>query len=140
MRKLGALIAPVKQPLVFAIIGLACLGLQMVYTEGIVAFLHLPAWFANVVAFLLSAVCNYVLQRRFTFKRINKSWLAGLAGFLGAATVALAVNEAAFLLFHDRLLWGLFWTQFVAGICSTGVSFTLNKFVFLKPKPQTVEA
>lgn len=143
LKRLRAQYAPLRQFVVFAAIGVVCLGLQMCLTDRMVAY-AVPAWVANVVAFLLSAVGNYALQRWFNFKKINKTWLAGLVGFLGASTVALTVNETAFMLFHVSLSWDLFAAQAVAGICSTGVSFTLNKLFFLKPhsnpQTQTVEA
>jgi putative flippase GtrA len=74
----------------FAAVGLAATGLQYCILIAAVEFLHSDAVVASAMGFVISAVFNYLLNYRFTFRSAQKHSIAALRfGIVAAAGLLL---------------------------------------------------
>lgn len=110
-----------RQFSVFLVIGGVCTGLHYVV---LIMFVRLdlldPVW-ASALGFCISAVLNYLLNKRLTFSstRIHRS---AAPRFAGVALSGLAINTALIALLNGVLGWHYLFAQVIA----TGATLVWN--------------
>lgn len=105
----------------FVIVGLFATGLQYAILICSVEALDLPAPIGSGLGFAVSAIANYALNYRFTF-RSTRAHSAAVWRFVVIAAVGLLLNYALMLLFAEH--WHV--PYLLAQILVTGITLIWN--------------
>ena len=130
--------APIPRPVRFAVVGIACAGLQLLLLHLLVRA-GMESVVGNGIAFGASAQVNFALSTLFTWSdrdhpRAAHGWSGRLARFNLAVAVGATINETAFL-FSDPAVHYL--AASTLGIAA-GASFSFvvgDRWVFPAPRP-----
>jgi putative flippase GtrA len=131
----ASLILPVRT-VRFAAVGTLCYLVQLGLLLMLDHVMHL--YYADVVAFLLSAQLNFVLSLLFTWADRQRAErpLVRWVKFNASALLSVAVvNVMVFYLLVHAGLW-LWAAMLIANIASTVWTFVMNHFVVFKAEPQ----
>jgi len=120
-----------KRPLLlemfrFGLMGATSAGIYLVFFVPLRWLLPIRLWVPATIAYLLSMVANYVLQRNFTF-RSNRPHQQAIARFLVVQLIGLGLNAFALELLTTRAHWPLWFAQGVAIVAVAGWSYVAQK-------------
>lgn len=82
--------------------------------------------FASGLAFAVSVIHNYLLNRWWTF-RSDKAIGGEFVKFLAVSLAGLGLNELAFWVFRTRVELSVLWSQILAIGCVLPFNFIVNK-------------
>ncbi len=99
----------------FCSIGAIATVLQYAILILLVTVLSVPATFASATGFMISALANYALNYRYTF-RSDKKHLDALSKFTTVALIGLVLNTSIMYLFVDLLGVFYLFSQVVATV------------------------
>jgi putative flippase GtrA len=108
----------------FLLVGGFAAGLQYLILVLLVEFAHVAPVYASTVGFVLSAIANYLLNHRFTF-RSNVPHATGALRFAVTATSGLAINAIVLALATS----GLGWYYLVGQVAATATVLVWNYVV-----------
>lgn len=115
-----------RQLSVFLFIGGVCTGLHYVI---LIAFVRLglldPVW-ASALGFCISAVLNYLLNRRLTFCS-TRTHRSAAPRFVGVALSGLVINTGLIALLNGVLGWHYLFAQVIATGATLVWNFVLHK-------------
>ncbi|MCR5013843.1 MAG: GtrA family protein [Bacteroidales bacterium] len=93
----------------------------------------MPYLYANIIAFHCGIICSFILNRKFNFKKEDKTALR-FAAFYLVQIVSLALSELILFLCVDIAGWNTILAKCISIIPTTFVPFLLNKHItFGKP-------
>lgn len=110
----------------FAVVGGLATAIHYVVLIILVQWAQSDVVFASSVGFLISAVFNYLLNRRITF-RSQKSHLEALPRFFVVAFLGLLINAGLIWVFHDAAQLHYLAAQILATAGTLFWNFTANR-------------
>ncbi len=105
----------------FLLVGILCTGIQYAMLAAGVEWLGLRAVVASTTGFLLSAVLNYLLNRRYTYGS-----RASHASLIWKFTLVMAAGLLLNGLFMQVLHGYLHWHYLLAQLLTTGITMFWN--------------
>lgn len=115
-----------RQFSVFLLIGGVCTGLHYAVLILFVGLEWLDPIGASALGFCVSAVLNYVLNRRLTFSS-SRAHRSAAPRFVGVAASGLMINTALLVLFNGVLEWHYLLAQVMATGATLVWNFILHK-------------
>ncbi len=116
-------------------------GLSFALDLGLLALLHeafgVALWIATPIAFIVSLVFNFLLQRVFTFRATNKGSVSA-AKYLLLVLVNIVVSDVIVTGF-DALGWSYVIGKTTATILTTGWNYLLYRHWIFKRTPEAAE-
>ena len=97
----------------FVLVGAVCTGIQYAILGLGVEWLGLSAVAASTIGFLLGAVANYLLNRRYTFNSAAPH-VVSIGKFAAVVSTGLLLNALFMQLLHGYLHWGYVLAQLFA--------------------------
>jgi putative flippase GtrA len=116
----------------FAGVGTLCYLIQLGLMHGLEHVMHL--YYADLVAFLLSAQVNFALSQVFTWgdRQHAEPLMTRWAKFNASALISVSlVNAAVFWLLCETGVW-VWLAMLIANVASTVWTFVVNHFVVFK--------
>lgn len=115
----------------FGLMGAASAGIYFVFFIPLQWCCPKPLWLIGAVAYLLSMVANYLLQRNYTF-RSNRAHRQAVGRYIVVQGVGLGINSGLLELATTRAHISLWLTQCVSVVCVAVWSYGAQKlWVFL---------
>jgi putative flippase GtrA len=109
---------------------------------GLLALMHelfgVPLWLATPIAFVISLIFNFLLQRIFTFQATNKGSVSA-AKYLLLVIVNILVSDVIVTGF-DAFGWSYVIGKTTATILTTAWNYFLYRHWIFQRVPQTPEA
>ena len=116
----------------FAGVGTLCYLVQLGVMDGLKHSMHL--YYADLIAFLLSAQLNFALSQIFTWgdRQHTESLISRWTKFNASALISVSiVNAAVFWLLCEAGMW-VWLAMLIANVASTVWTFLMNHFVVFK--------
>lgn len=116
-------------------------GLSFALDLGLLALLHeglgVALWVATPIAFIVSLVFNFVLQRVFTFRATNKGSVSAVK-YLLLVVLNIVVSDVIVTGF-DALGWSYVIGKTTATVLTTGWNYFLYRHWIFKRTPEAAE-
>jgi putative flippase GtrA len=112
-----------RELLRFLLVGGFCTALQYLVLVAGVEFAHADAVIASAAGFLVSAVVNYLLNRRFTWAS-NVPHGRAVRRFVTVLLIGLALNVLGMRLLHGYLHWHYVFAQVLTTVVTLLWNFT----------------
>jgi putative flippase GtrA len=112
-----------RELLRFLLVGGFCTALQYMVLVAGVEFAHADAVIASAAGFLVSAVVNYLLNRRFTWAS-NVPHGRAVRRFITVLLIGLALNVLGMRLLHGYLHWHYVFAQVLTTVVTLLWNFT----------------
>jgi len=112
-----------RELLRFLLVGGFCTALQYLVLVTGVEFARVDAVYASASGFLLSAVVNYLLNRRFTWASLAPHRVAARR-FATVLLIGLALNVLGMRLLHGYLHWHYVFAQVLTTVVTLLWNFT----------------
>lgn len=122
----------------FAVIGVIGFIVDASTLKLVVALLHMDLYSGRVVSFLTAATGNWMLNRRFTFRRSDQSPVRQWLKYLGANGIGFLVNYSTYaaLITYVAVAKAHPVIGVAAGaIAAMSFNFTINKFWVFRARP-----
>lgn len=115
----------------FALVGLACLLIVQLPLLALLTLATVPIIIANGIAFATSALVNYFLSSRWTWKdeRRDKAWARRLTTFFLVALISLVINSIAFAFALIELLLPPTLSAVLSVAFSSTITYAFNHFL-----------
>lgn len=125
-----------RQFSIFLVIGGLCTGLHYAILIALIQLVSVDPVWASAIGFCLSAVLNYLLNRRLTFGS-SRAHAVAAPRFAGVATSGLAINTGVLALVNGVMGWHYLVAQLLATGATLVWNFGLHKlWTFADPKGQ----
>lgn len=125
-----------KRLIVFACVGLFCLGVQL--TILYVLEQVWPALLANATGFVVSAQLNFALSYRLTWadsmRKVGRQLFATWSSFNANVLIGLFVNSASFSLAYHVIGMPSLASAAMASATSTISTFLVNHYMVFRPQ------
>lgn len=110
----------------YALFGIISTGLEF----GIYALLcqFMPYLYANIIAFHCGILCSFILNRKFTFKKEDKT-IFRFASFYLIQLICLALNSLILYLFVDVAHWNVLVAKIISIALTALLPFFMNKHI-----------
>ena len=89
-------------------------------------------YFSNACGFTLAVICNYCINRQWTFTSSNPRWLKEFTMFLIISLVGLALNTTFLYIFHQKKDKNFYIAKFLAILLVFIWNFLANFFFTFK--------
>lgn len=134
----GLVVSLYRHPVIrFLLVG----GLSFALDLGLLALMYevfgVPLWIATPIAFVISLVFNFLLQRLFTFQATNKGSVSAVK-YLLLVIVNIAVSDLIVTGF-DALGWSYIVGKTSATILTTAWNYFLYRHWIFQRLPQAAE-
>jgi putative flippase GtrA len=112
----------------FGLVG--CLGMAVDFTVTWLCKEKLKwnKYIANACGFSLAVICNYSINRRWTFTSHNPLWVKEFMVFIGVSLVGLLLNTAILYFFHQRKGKNFYAAKLIAIVIVFVWNFMANNF------------
>ena len=89
-------------------------------------------YISNACGFTLAVICNYNINRRWTFSSTNPHWLKEFIVFLSVSLIGLLINTSFLYFFHQKKDKNFYIAKFLAIIIVFVWNFLANFFFTFK--------
>ena len=89
-------------------------------------------YFSNGCGFTLAVICNYSINRQWTFSSNNPLWLKEFIMFLVISLIGLLLNTTFLYIFHQKKDKNFYWAKFLAILVVFMWNFLANFFFTFK--------
>ena len=87
----------------FGLTGLLGMGIDFGTTWIVKEQLKWNKYIANCCGFLLAVVCNYWINRHWTFESVNRLWITEFSKFMMISLIGLALNTSFIYFFMNNV-------------------------------------
>jgi putative flippase GtrA len=116
----------------FGLTGLLGMGIDFGTTWIVKEQFKWNKYIANCCGFLLAVVCNYWINRHWTFESINQLWMTEFTKFLMISLIGLALNSSFIYLFHKKKEMNFYFAKFLAILLVFIWNFSANAYFTFK--------
>ena len=116
----------------FGLVGLLGMAIDFSTTWLCKEKLKWNKYVANGCGFTLAVICNYSINRRWTFTNNNPHWLTQFLLFVGVSLVGLLLNTAFLYYFHQKQNRNFYLSKFLAIVIVFIWNFLANFFFTFK--------
>lgn len=110
----------------YAVFGIISTGLEFLIYAVLCRFI--PYLYANVIGFHCGVFCSFLLNRKFNFKKEDKTALRFTSFYL-IQIICLALNSLILYLFVDVAHWNLMVSKCLSIVLTALLPFFLNKYI-----------
>ncbi|MBR3709824.1 MAG: GtrA family protein [Bacteroidales bacterium] len=110
----------------YAIFGIISTGLE--FAIYAVLCKYIPYLYANIIGFHCGVICSFLLNRKFNFKKEDKTVLRFTSFYL-IQIICLALNSLILYLCVDVAHWNLMVSKGLSIVLTALLPFFLNKYI-----------
>ena len=110
----------------YAIFGIISTGLE--FAIYAVLCKYIPYLYANIIGFHCGVICSFLLNRKFNFKKEDKTVLRFTSFYL-IQIICLALNSLILSLCVDVAHWNLMVSKGLSIVLTALLPFFLNKYI-----------
>ena len=116
----------------FWLTGLLGMGIDFGNTWIVKEQLKWNKYIANCCGFLLAVVCNYWINRHWTFESVNRLWITEFSKFMMISLIGLALNTSFIYFFHKKKEMNFYFAKFLAILLVFIWNFSANTYFTFK--------